>query len=809
MMFAQSVTSRQPKNFDRTGRPSAVLLGLAACCFAAISSIFILHPFTPSFPQSGLDPSWSAVTGEAGATRARWGTDIIFTYGPASPLATNYFNADYFWRTLPLLVAFSLIHGVCAAVLLTMRRPGTSLGTIPLIAVLCYAFALISARQNPDTFYFCSVFLVFFLDSMRNRDDRVALLAVVLGVAAAGIFCLSKLSYALSVVPLFFLGDLRALVLRRPPFRLATSGAVFVAAYLAYGQHLNDLPRFIMMQKEIIAGYTEAMSLGGSSIEYGAYLAVAAMLLAMLLILEWTREQPWPLRLPLPIGVGIFLVLVFKAGFVRHDLHSLTAWISLGFVGLMIGFCCVVPRWPRSGAVTIVASLLILGVVYPCVVIMSEDAKLDGSAMIDVYRDWLSDGPPDELAAMQEAIVRPASFAAAQDKAKSAAWAEIRKNNPLPNLSGSIDVIQSEQTNLIANSLDYKNRPVFQEYSTYTPALIQANEAFFESDRGPEWVLFSPGSIDNRFPSFVEGPIWPDFIRLYEPVLRINNEVALHRRSKPADDILGVPRTRTARLGEFVALDADGPVFARIVVKPTLFGRVMALLFRPSLFTMRLRLRSGEERSYRFIPALGAAGFVLSPVISSSDEFTRMALGGLQGVSRRDVLDVKIVGAALSQYSSDPEVTYQFTPLVLDHIAHSALAEPMYRSMLKAISWQHFVVDRGLGDKIDGDRLSLQPPNSLVIPIRGARHLKVGFGLENGAWNTGRTKGVCFALKQKGASDLLWQRCLDPLNIEADRGDQSADVELPPNMDDVVLQTACRESCDWGWAYVNGAEAID
>ncbi len=87
----------------------------ASLLLCAAVLIFVFQPFTPAMPRAGFDPSWVAVMGEAADRPARWGVDTMFTYGPASPLVTGYYNAAFFTRTLPLLVGFAALFGWCAA----------------------------------------------------------------------------------------------------------------------------------------------------------------------------------------------------------------------------------------------------------------------------------------------------------------------------------------------------------------------------------------------------------------------------------------------------------------------------------------------------------------------------------------------------------------------------------------------------------------------------------------------------------------------------------------------------------------------
>ena len=71
-----------------------------------------------------------------------------------------------------------------------------------------------------------------------------------------------------------------------------------------------------------------------------------------------------------------------------------------------------------------------------------------------------------------------------------------------------------------------------------------------------------------------------------------------------------------------------------------------------------------------------------------------------------------------------------------------------------------------------------------------------------GSWSGGNTtNGVCFRILDAEGKTALWERCLDPLKVEADRVGQKASVPLPAGTERIVLETDCRGDCGWDWSY--------
>jgi hypothetical protein len=96
-------------------------------------------------------------------------------------------------------------------------------------------------------------------------------------------------------------------------------------------------------------------------------------------------------------------------------------------------------------------------------------------------------------------------------------------------------------------------------------------------------------------------------------------------------------------------------------------------------------------------------------------------------------------------------------------------------------------------------------PRKITIPVENARSATVQFGLRDGAWTTGKTDGACFRASTD-AGVTLWERCLDPLRREQDRGPQKATFAIPPDQARIVLETLCAADCSWDWTYWAGFE---
>ena len=612
---------------------------LAVVIVAMSAATFCFRPLTPETPQAGLDASWVVVMGEAAERHLRWGLDLAFPYGPASSLLTKYDSSIYFSRVLPLIALICLLFGWGTVLLAEAGRTGERRRGIRVTAVLLLAAGIAGTRGFPDVF-FVTLPIVPFLLALDARSPAGERRLVASGLAlAVGVAGMAKMSTLLCALPLFISADLAlAFRRRRPVFLFPLLVVGFAAGGLLFGQTLGDLPSGLSLQWSVVTGYSEAMAEDGSRWEIVAFGLATAALLALVLRAEWrpkdARDTPGdglgPLR---TLGLGVVLCLLFKTGFVRQDLHTLIAWNGLGLTAI-VAILARSGLWsPGVARVALVAAVSTVLLVCPAIAISQRapDQRLAGAEAL--YEAWLVDEPLQQVRNAVEALTTPSDYLRDIADTKAAAWARVADAFPLPRLVGRVDTIPSVQSRVIANGLDFRPRPSFQEYATYTAALAQANRRFVEGPLAPDWILFGPepGSIsltlERRFPNFAEGSLWPDLLRLYRPARRLDALLALQRRRDPGATAVEAPQLSRVGFNQSVDVPAGASTFAHVTLHPNLLGRIAGLLFRPAPVVLTVRFADQHQASYQFISGLGEAGFVLSPLVSSADDFEALADG--------------------------------------------------------------------------------------------------------------------------------------------------------------------------------------
>src|SRR5262249_44867842 len=268
---------------------------------------------------------------------------------------------------------------------------------------------------------------------------------------------------------------------RRVPAMTAVFLLSAAITYLACGRSVAALPWFLGMQAEIVRGYSEAMGFYGSRLELILFMLISASVAVIVLCLERTSRGDDRISSALRVaGLCAFWLLVFKAGFVRQDMHTLIAWQAVGMAALVYAFSQTWP--PAGGRRCALFFLLATGIAMVAVAAPLRRATLEGgppyaARLLHIYELVLRN-PIAQWSAIVEFVSDPARWQTDAAAAKEHAWTALRRARLLPILEGTVDIIPSEQGAVLANGLNYVPRPIFQEYATYTRRLIESDAAF-------------------------------------------------------------------------------------------------------------------------------------------------------------------------------------------------------------------------------------------------------------------------------------------------------------------------------------------
>jgi hypothetical protein len=581
--------------------------------FAMITILAVFVPLNPNMPHSGLDLSWILSMNQAVTQNLKVGKEIIFTFGPYASICTQSYHpaTDY------LMVFGSLFSG------------------------LCYAVSLLYLAKEKEP-YFLFVFLVFLAGYSYSEDSLLfsyplilaasvskyitevdqhekanpnpwQILAIAIIFAPLGLLPLVKGSFLLIcgamavLISTYFLyhryRKLALIVLISP----LVSTAIF---WEISGQSLLFLPSYFVSMSQIIPGYTEAMSIQGNNTEILSYLLAA---IAIIWALVKSDEITVQTKVFQSICFALFLFISFKSGFVRHDLHAITAGTSLIIAILII----IISRISVDKRHIIVLLISITAWAY----IDKSYINISTSQVFENIRKTYVSSWDGLRSRMTESNNLQNRFEQSLD--------EIEKEYTVPALQGTTDIYSFDQAYLLASNNKWNPRPIMQSHMVYTPKLAQINEQHLRGNRAPDNVLFRVQPIDGRLPSLEDGLSWPALFDNYN-VTKLDNDLAYLRKNQliNSSSAFDVIHHGTHKTGDDVVLPiTNAPIFAELDLKPTLLGKLLGIVFKPPQLNLTLKFKDVTNKDYRVLSNMMQSGFFISPLVKNTKDFVFLATG--------------------------------------------------------------------------------------------------------------------------------------------------------------------------------------
>jgi hypothetical protein len=585
------------------------LAGWVALALAAAAAAGALLPLPPQLLANDLDAGFAATLHFAAAHRSAVGTRLISTFGPLGfVFYSAYAPATFAWL---LGLRALLAAATCAALAWIGYAAWASPWGAVVALLVCAPFL-----APPDVWFLIVPLLLLLVDLAADRPAP-AWLRVALG-AAVGLASLIKFTFLLAALAVLVPQSVAALLSRRRvPLPAVVAPLAAAVAWLATGHGAADLlPYLDWSVRDISSGYASAMQLPTTPLLVAHAAAVSLSVLAAAALLA-RRRMPngrWAAH----VAAASIVCLLFKAGFVRADVHVFITCFGLLVIAMLIALSW--GRRPSELAVAAVLVALLPGGLW------AHAVAVEGAPIMYFPPVF----PAQAIRRLAAAPMMLADDGLARAQARRAAG--IRAAYPLPPLRGPVDVYSYDQAVLLAHGLDFQPRPVFQSYMAYTPRLARANADFLLGERAPEEILFRVAPIDARLPALDDAASWPLLMARYRFVERAGGFALLQRRAAPLPwrlEPLARVETVTDQLIEVPS--ADGPIWARVDLHATRRDAIVeTLLAAPPAYISIVR-HEGTARAYRIVPALARDGFVLSPLVENTADFIRLLSNAADG----------------------------------------------------------------------------------------------------------------------------------------------------------------------------------
>ena len=627
-----------------------LVVGLAALLYGL--GLFV--PWRPDMPAQGrdlsqwlalLEPSWRDALNVSFDVGLKFGRDVVFPFGPWGFLFSRLYHPSTF---VLLIVTWMFLSWMFVWTGWQIARHITR---NPLVGFAWLVGLIGVAGAWPDVFFLslCLLFLVYCL-YVHDGSLSVTPLLLCLTLALISLVKFTVLVLAVFLVAVVSLFDL--FVRKRFPWAALLYPVALSGFWIAAGQNLGDFWAYLYHSLCIASGYNEAMARVGPREEIGLFVVAGLLSLTLVAASEWRRRHQGGAFSV--VGLLAILFMGFKTGFVRHDpWHALIAPFTLlaamwTYAGVLWG--SLPGRARTMGIGLCLASAIALGW-------FSLDRYMRLSLPTFLARTV-------QTAQLSLAEIRNLTQGDVHlRRAHAEANARIRAAVPVQAGAGSFDIYPYELAVIFAHGLQWKPRPVIQSYSAYTSTLADLNAGHLRSENAPDSLLFDVATIDGRFPALDDGLSWPEILTRYDirsaagPHLFLGrSEVARSYRLVPVQTAMATFDTQLEVPGI-----AEGPIWARIDVRPTWLGRLVAFLYKPPPVFMTVRAPSIPILKFRLIPAMARAGFLLSPMVQDRATFVALTLPDwterLRGVAPIDIT-LSVEPNAQRFFNPDVEVSF-------------------------------------------------------------------------------------------------------------------------------------------------------
>ncbi len=715
----------------------------------------------------------------------QYGRDIIFTYGPWGMLADNIAPWNYYFIIVGLRIF--LLISVCLVIerIFSERDDASALNVLK--ASILLALILLWLMGIDQSFWFLPTLFVglYYIAHLQDASENAGLFWLsVFAVICSGFAGMVKFNvFVLSaVIQLILL--IACLWRRRVPYLpIIWIGSTTLFWALA-GQGMGNLTRWVTLSLDLSAGYADAMSIGFMT-RYSV-LELILVVLGIMAFVAFAAVVAAAVK-QLPERVALFGVAMLAAGLAWQHIvggNQIEQGVGEILAAILIGLAVYRDPATRWNSARVKFWTALLSVVFLGAAALSATPLNVHDLVLGRLRGKLS----GLVALVQHGF-------SDQRHAWDDLLASIRRSAPMPpDLQGTADIYPQHTGVVIADPrLTYDPRPAYLSLNAHTLKLAMLNAEHLRTDP-PQNVLFQvlPRrlSVNNRHPATADGPSWPELLTRYDPSEQAADFLVLKRRAQPLPYRFGHTETHAVPWNEPLAINGSPHtlIWAQLRVHPSILGRLVKLLYKSPDVALEETFADGQSREYQIVPALGEAGFLLSPLVDDTPSFLKLMQNTEPLATRhRTVTSIKVKTSRGASWLWSKNVEITLSDLNIDDGRARSVPMNLADELLAGDLIQNSIgcspSDESAPGLIGRIVLLHAPCLTTLAAPEDSDGVVITYGLRYVPKNGGPdTDGADFTLQALGPGGQLsaMSRFLDPAKRAEDRGEQNATLSWSP-----------------------------
>ena len=582
----------------RVPRPLVSWTAHTAFCILLLYAALLTAPMGFRLAASGLDGSWQYALNVLPWSRYKFGTDVIFTYGPLGLIA------------VPLNVGWNLAIAMAVRVVvwaLPFAYLGAAYGRSRAARLGCFLAVMAIVIGHPvvaEPEYMLTIGSLLLISGCDLEDRNIWSVAVPVGVLTSLAFLLKATVYGAVVLSSGAYCLMWYLRRKRSPSRrvwlaLATMFGAPLAAYLVYNPSVRGLWGYLCGTVEVASGYNVAMSLPGLEPHYRAGLLLLAVLLTGFAVLAvWRR---W-LDMATAACVMAAFAVTLKHSMVRSDPSHLT--ISFALTPVLMGLLLLRCRMTSPAWVIGCLALALVGIV--------SVIGMDPVRRTLNLETW---GPRSHLLRIRNVLDWRQSLAFLRVHAQSQVISDRLPDEIMTRISHApVVIFPSELSFAAANDLDFLPLYCLQAYSGYTHELDQKTAEHLLADSPQDTrLLLQWDSVDERHPLLDMPATWEAIRTCFHLETQEGKLLLLRKQSRPQAYAARMLRSTFADVHQWQDVpDRDHALNASIRFRPNIQGRVRRVLYKVDPIYMEVEPLHGFRKHFRVIPEVLQHPFMLN-----------------------------------------------------------------------------------------------------------------------------------------------------------------------------------------------------
>jgi hypothetical protein len=549
-----------------------------------------------------IDISWQYAINYFTAHKIIFGHQVFFTYGPFGflfqtlPIKSNLFIA----LVVHVLIRLLLIYNLFLVVAKNTQDKNL------IYKIMSYCFLIFFAMINDYMNWFDLFFLTISYICLYNLNQKKLLLIAASFFSIMMLLIKPGFSVLCFSAAYFYLLLLVFLERKIKPIIIFTSSSVvsYFSLWLALSYSFTGSIDYLLSVPEFTVGNSLAMTTNPSNNWELLSLSFIFFILACATFIK----RPF-LHKDSLLAFAIFFLPTYamlKYGFTREDGHQL---ILLNFLMLTCAFMIVIINDIKRLLLLFVSSTLCITLFYWALQSVNLPAWMYST---NVYGYNSLTSQISDFSSYQQTLRKKFDVKLSQEKLPPLMLAEIGNQ--------SVDVYNYLQSIVPANHLNWDPRPVFQTYASFMPYFDNLDANFIQSDRKPQYLLWSPfNDIDNRYILSTEPMAMYQIFKWYKPIMTSSEIYLLKTQSKPQLSPEKFVATTKAKWGDWIQVpsSSDSILRVRLKSKLTVLGKIKTELYKLFDVTIDYRLADNTIVTYRLVYPTALDGIWVSPLLQN------------------------------------------------------------------------------------------------------------------------------------------------------------------------------------------------